>query len=108
MIYSIFIYLGSHYIIALLIDYVVGIFLGLMLNKRYTFNVNGRIGHKIIIKAIISNVFIFLINVAILYLLIDVFENNAYLSQLFTLIVIAISSFLFYKYYIFKVCENGK
>ncbi|EDZ62222.1 hypothetical protein SMGD1_0477 [Sulfurimonas gotlandica GD1] len=43
-----------------------------------------------------------------MYLLIDVFENNAYLSQLFTLIVIAISSFLFYKYYIFKVCENGK
>jgi len=91
-----------HYTIALFLDYTVGVFFGLILNKYFTFKIKENIDFSIIRKSIISNVFIFLFNILILYFLIDMLMIDAYLSQLVALIAIAICSFIFYKYYIFK------
>ncbi len=99
--------MGTHYVIALFIDYSVGIFFGLILNKYFTFKIKEKIDFSIIGKSIISNVFIFLMNIIILYVFIDMFKIDPYIAQLIALIAIAISSYFFYKYYIFKDLTDG-
>lgn len=85
-----------------MVDYVLGTALGLVLNKKYTFKIKDKINLKTARKAIIANIFIFVLNLSILFLLINILKYNEYLSQLFALIVISISSFLFYQFYIFQ------
>ena len=101
LVYSGLIYLGFNYTIALVFDYVVGVILGLFLHHKYTFKNSDRLNKVVIVKAIFSNVVIFFINVATLYVLIDLYKNNEYLSQIISLVIIAVCSFLFYRFYIF-------
>ena len=108
LVYAGLIFVGLNYWLALIADYIVGIILGLVLNKKHTFKIKGRIEKKTIAKAILSNIVIFFINLLALYILIDIFNYNAYASQLLALVVIAISSFVFYKFYIFKGLLNDK
>ena len=82
--------------------------LGIVLNKKYTFKIKSRIEKKTTAKSILSNIVIFFINLLALYILIDIFNYNAYASQLLALVVIAIISFFFYKFYIFKKLLNDK
>jgi putative flippase GtrA len=100
--------MGSHYIIALIIDYSVGMLFGLVLNKRFTFNIQDKVSIKMLIKSLVSNMVIFSINLLSLYVLIDLLFTNKYIAQLLSLIIVAISSFLFYKFYIFKGLNFGK
>ncbi len=108
LVYAGLIFIGLNYWLALIADYMIGIVLGLFLNKKYTFKIKSHIEKKTIVKAILSNIVIFFINLLVLYILIDMFNYNAYISQLIALIVIAISSFVFYKFYIFKELLNDK
>lgn len=102
IVYSILIYLHFDYTFALIMDYVVGMLLGLYLNKKFTFKIGKKITKKNVIRSIKSNIIIFSINIMILYILIDNYNHNAYISQIFALIIISIVSFFFYRLYIFK------
>jgi putative flippase GtrA len=102
LVYSLLVYLGFGYIIALIMDYLVGMCLGFLLNKRYTFKVRAIINTKQVLKTIFSNVLLFFINVVILFVMIDFYDFNVYYSQLIALILISISSFLFYKFFVFS------
>ena len=108
LVYAGLIFIGLNYWLALIADYIIGIVLGFVLNKKYTFKIKSHIEKKTIVKAILSNIVIFFINLLVLYILIDVLNYNAYGSQLLALLVIAISSFVFYKFYIFKEFLNDK
>lgn len=88
---------------ASLIDYIViGIFLSLYLNKKYTFKINDKLKFYVLLKAVVSNILIFIVNISILYIFITYFKINPYLAQGIALIIIAACSYLFYEFFIFK------
>ena len=53
-------------------------------------------------KAIISNILIFIINLIALYIMVDLYGFNEYFSQIVTLIIIVMSSFIAYRFFIFN------
>jgi putative flippase GtrA len=108
--YALLIYIGIHYTISLAMDYIVGIFLGLFLHKNYTFKLDKskKIDINILGKSIILGVITYIVNIFLLYVLIDVYKHNEYLSQIIALIVVVVMSFLFYKFYIFFNLINDK
>lgn len=108
LVYAGLVYFGTHYTVALMFDYVIGMFLGLFLHHKFTFKLSNKLDKKIFFRTIISNVIIFLINIIVLYILVDFYKNNEYISQLIALIIISIGSFLFYKFFIFNGWINDK
>ena len=102
LVYALLVYLGLHYTLALLIDYIVGIFLGLFLHHKITFKIENKINKRMTAKAIISNILIFIINLIALYIMVDLYGFNEYFSQIVTLIIIVMSSFIAYRFFIFN------
>lgn len=102
LVYALLVYLGLHYTLALLIDYIVGIFLGLFLHHKITFKIENKINKRMTAKAIISNILIFIINIIALYIMVDLYGFNEYFSQIVTLIIIVMSSFIAYRFFIFN------
>ena len=102
LVYALLVYLGLHYTLALLIDYIVGIFLGLFLHHKITFKIENKINKRMTAKAIISNILIFIINIIALYIMVDLYGFNEYFSQIVTLIIIVVSSFIAYRFFIFN------
>lgn len=106
--YALMIFFGFNYAFALITDYLVGAFTGLLLHKKYTFRVKERIGRKTIKKSIISNVLIFCINLTLLHVTIDMLNFDPYFSQMAALLIITISSFIFYNFFIFKRVQSDR
>ncbi len=107
LIYSFLILIGFNYMLASFFDYlIIGVFLSLFLNKRYTFKVKEKLDHTVVIKATISTIAIFFINIFLLYIAIEKFGLNPYLAQAVVLILIAFFSFTSYKFFIFKGKET--
>jgi putative flippase GtrA len=102
LVYALLVYLGLHYTLALLIDYIVGIFLGLFLHHKITFKIENKINKRMTAKAIISNILIFIINIIALYIMVDLYGFNEYFSQIVTLIIIVMSSFIAYRFFVFN------
>ena len=107
-IYILLILLGFDYGLALAFDYLVGFFLGLFLHGKYTFKVSKLFKNIVIIRAVISNLIIFLINYLFLFYMIDVLQFNELLSQLLAIVAIGISSFIFYDNFIFGKFKDDK
>jgi putative flippase GtrA len=108
LVYAGLVYVGVHYTLALLLDYIVGTFLGLVLHHTFTFKLAKKINSGMIIRTIISNVAIFFINIVVLYVFVDFYEYDEYRSQIVALTIIAITSFFAYKFFIFRGWVSDK
>ena len=94
LLFSLMIYLGAEYPFALLLDYIFGSVTGVLLHHRYTFDAKKRISRIMIIQSLTLNFSLFIINVALLYIFIDICSFNTYIAQVAALIVIIFSSYL--------------
>lgn len=110
--YALLVYLGAHYNLAMVTTYILGIGLGFALNRLWTFNDNenpseapqdkqksGRIqfGQYVIVYALI-----FVVSLAILNLLVQIFSIHPIPSQLVAVGVSTICSYFLQKKWVFS------
>lgn len=109
--YFLFLYIFEvNYTLSLFISHVIGVINSYFWNKNYTFNVKK--GSKgMILKFIFLYFSTFLINYAILTLLVEIVKINPIISQLVSLTITTIVSFIGQKYWSFKeknIMESGR
>jgi len=99
--YSLLIYAGAHYFVAISAAYVLGIINGFMWNKFYTFKSRNKAGGEFI-RYVLVYLFGLLISVFVLYLMIDCFEINSYMAGAVNIIFITVLSWTGHRYFSFK------
>ena len=107
-IFALLTYFGAAYPLALFFDYILGSIIGVFLHHRYTFQPATQISRYTILQSIILNVFLFLINVFILYLFVDMLHLNPYLAQILALFIIIMSSYIGFKYIITRTSQYDR
>lgn len=90
-----------HYSLALIIEYIFGISNSYIWNKLWTFKSKNR-ANKEIFKFIIVYIISLVFNYAILFLLIDILNIKAAISQIIALIIIFPITFIGHKRWTFK------
>lgn len=101
-VYFLLIYIGVHYIVALIIDYIIGIAFSFIMNKTYTFHIGESLSSAMICKMICVYGLIFGFNFIILIISVEFFHIDAYLGQIISCGFLSILTFLFQKYYVFN------
>lgn len=101
LVYAFLVYLGVNYQVALLLDYIVGIVIGYILNKYWTFSYVSK-NSRSFFKYASSYVVIFLINSGLLTLFVKYSFLSPIYSQMIVLVFIIISSYWLQKKWVFK------
>ncbi|MBP5664191.1 MAG: GtrA family protein [Bacteroidales bacterium] len=94
-------YTGLHYLIANIISYHCGIVSSFFLNKYYNFKVEDKSVKRFISFYAISLIAI-CVSEGLLYLFISVCSINDLIAKLISMVIIAVSQFLFVKHFTFK------
>ena len=102
LIYSLLVFIGVNYACALVVDYVVGMWISFSLNKKFTFKVSEPTSFNMIFKMFFSCFILFLLNLFLLSFFIEIINFNKYFAQLIVLIIVMIVSYLFQHLYVFK------
>ena len=106
LLYVALIKLGLDYKLALFFDYLVGILLGYLLNRYWTFSGNK---HSLsFIKYIVLYIVVFLLNFLILILSVDFLLLNPIYSQFFIIGIISLVSFAVQSTWVFGIQEEKK
>jgi len=92
------------YFISLVISYAIGILNSYFWNSLWTFGVK-RTDIKSLIKFISVYIITFILNLFIVFILVDVYEVGVLVSQGFSLFVVSAVSFVAHKYWSFKIKE---
>ena len=104
-VFVLLILLNAHYIIAATVSHIVGVTNSYLWNKFFTFKNNKKISHQEISKFIVVYGVVYIVNLGLLWWLIDIRGLNPLVAQLINVVVIAIISFFGQKYWTFKM-EN--
>jgi len=99
--YSVMVYVGVYYEVALAVDYVFGGIFSYLFNKSFTFNDYSHHSIVSIYKMIILLASLFFVNLFVLKCLIDGFGYGYYLSQFIAIFIVSVCSFYFQKMHIF-------
>lgn len=102
IVYATLVSIGFHYMIALTIDYIVGLLWSFTLNKRFTFRIDRPSTPGMFLRMVGVYVVIFTCNSVLLIGLMEIAKLNPYIAQLLALFVIVIAAFLGQKYIVFK------
>jgi putative flippase GtrA len=105
-IFSLFVFLGVPYYIALFFDYLSAILFSLVVNLRFTFKLKKTITFRMVYRMIASYGLLFVLNEGILYLLILKLFINTYFSQAIASIFIALISYCLQKIFVFETTVN--
>ena len=98
--YSLLVFVGVRDLVALCIEYPIGICISFTLNKKITF----RFDHAstgTFLKMVSVYVPALIVNFALLWLFTTKTGLNSYVAQILSLGIVTIASFLFQKYYVF-------
>lgn len=106
-IYSILVFIGIDYRIALFLDYCFGITISFFLNKNITFKHKGKITYKIVFSMIGSYLIAMCINFFFLIFFVEYLYINKYFSQFIALSISVAISFLLQKFVVFKKGEEA-
>jgi putative flippase GtrA len=101
-IYSLLVFLGTGYRLALLLEYCVGMTVSFFLNKKFTFHHTQKARAGMLFSMAASYICVFLINLSLLVILVEKFLVNTYVGQLIALAVSVGLSFLAQKYVVFR------
>jgi putative flippase GtrA len=107
-IYAGLVYLGIYHQLALIADYAFGIVFSYFFNKHITFGIVSRTNFFMMFRMVISYVPILFINMALLWVLVDKNKANKYVSQIVSLVVCAILSFVVQKLFVFNIHSRDK
>ena len=105
-IYSAFIALGAHHLVALFFDYAFGMAISFFLNKRLTFQVKESTTPLMVVRMVFTYIPIIIVNALALSAFVDLLGMNKYLSQAICLVGVAFLSFLAQRFFVFKKREN--
>ena len=107
-VFSLMIFLGLHYVGALICDYSFAIGFSLIVNKYFTFKYEHAIGFRMVLRMALSYLAMFLLNSALLFVFVDRMKMNAYLAQAISSVVIAGTSFLMQRFLVFTAPSHEK
>lgn len=102
LLFAFLIFAGVHYFPALVADYIFGGIFSFVMNKKYTFRHQGSVTTYMITRMATLVVAAFLLNLALLFLMVDILLMNELIAQLIAISIVAILSFVFQKTRIFK------
>ena len=102
ILYFCLVYIEVHYLIALIIDYIFGIFFSYYMNRKYTFNYKFENKNYMFLKMLASYLLIFFINTVLLYFFIEELFINKYFSQVIAMFILIIIAFHLQKFFVFK------
>jgi len=102
LLFSALVYIGMAYDVALVIDYVVGGVVSYVYNKGFTFDDRGPHKKRSVLMMMILLVLLFVLNLYMLYYLVERYVINIYVSQLIAAFVCAVTSFYVQKMHVFK------
>ena len=94
LLFSVLIYLGVKYPFALLLDYIFGSVTGVVLHHRYTFDAKKGINRIMIIQSLTLNFSLFVINMGLLYIFVEISNFNIYVAQVVSIAFIILTSYL--------------
>ena len=99
--YVLLVYAGVHYGLALVIEYAGGTVSGYLLNKHWTF-ADRRVVRHGFLRYSVAYVLLYLLNVALLSLLVESGLLGPVVGQLVMLFVLTASSFLVQRFWVFS------
>jgi putative flippase GtrA len=102
LLFSFLFFLTGNYALSLTADYVFGIIFSLFINNNISLNVSEMADYKMFSKMILSYFIVFIINLFILMLLIEILHMNGYLSQIIAQVFIMLAGFIAQKLYVFS------
>ncbi len=102
LIYSLIVFLGLHYYLALGIEYTFGITFSFVANRKFTFTNATSRGLTAFRRIVGVYLTVLVANFLLLTLLIEVLEWNEYLAQAAALAFLAPFSYVFQKKHVFK------
>lgn len=92
---------GLHYTLALLISHIIGVIHSFLWNSKWTFG-SGKVKLIVVIRFCLIYIITFMINLALLSLLVETVRTDVVYAQLFSLAVTTAISFFGHKYWSFK------
>ena len=99
--------LGIGHKTAMTLLYVVGILQTFLLNRRWTFNHNGKV-HSTFIRYVITYAMGYLINLIALYILVDRYGLPHQVMQGILIFTVAVFLFLLQKFWVFRNTQNAE
>lgn len=101
VVFSLLIFLNQHYFFALSVSSIVGVTHSYFWNKYFTFK-TPRKSLKEFLRFVSVYMFIYVFNLFLLYIFVDILKTGAIISQGIILTCVTLSSFLGHKYWSFK------
>ena len=102
LLFFLLIYLENNYINSLFFVYFIGILFSFYMNKNFTFKYASSNTMVLFIKMCSSYIIIFMLNVGLLFILIEKILINKYLAQIIAMFLLIIISFMLQKFFVFK------
>lgn len=104
--FAIFLYFGMHYYFAYILSYIVGVSNSYIWNKLFTFKSKNK-SYKEFIRFTSVYLISFLIGSAFLYIIVDIFDFNAYIGGAINLVLTTTISWTGHNKYSFKNIDNN-
>ena len=101
-IYSLFVFLGLDYRVALFLEYCFGITFSFFANRKFTFHHTAQISPRMVVSMIGSYVCVLAVNMALLMVFVERFLLGKYTGQFFALAICVAVSYLAQKYIVFR------
>ena len=101
-IYSLFVFLGIDYRIALILEYCFGITFSFFGNRKFTFHHTARISLRMVLSMVGSYVCVLALNMVLLVVFVEKFLLDKYIAQFFALAISVAASFVAQKYIVFR------
>jgi len=102
ILYAILIYLGFEYYLAVILATTVGVLFSFKTFSKLVFKNSNNI---LIFKFILVYGFNIILNIFIIKVYVYLYNDNLYIAGLIAIILVAISSFILNKFYVFRVSE---
>ena len=101
LLYVSLIFWGLHHQLALLLDYVVGVFSGYIFNRYWTFSDRKKI-NKSFLKYMFTYIGIYFVNVVLLEALVVYLNIGVIFAQFISLIIVVLLSFILQNKWVFR------
>lgn len=93
---------GIHYLISASIAFIIAFFMSFLFHKFWTFRSHDEKTHKQMIMYLGSSIFGLLLNTALMYVFVDIFDMGVILSQIIVGLLVACCSFFISRNIVFK------
>jgi putative flippase GtrA len=105
--YAGLVWYGIHYLLALTIEYAIGILAGFIANRQWTFANRDRIGPALF-RYIATYCGVYVFNAVLLTFFVELADMHKLLAQLFALGIATIASYIAQRWWVFRNAERSR